>query len=172
MNGYVSQSLSPKKILTVAVNLLQQCLIDSSRTEAKRVFHQLSAGKEIALARLAMEDASELIVNVSLDTTECCGTLSFSGFRKILATMLARIAQQIEASGDLNMFRDEDASQLLFNLPGFELQTSAGKASIVNVLVLGVKQSVAGEITLKLMYLEPGQFASLLPQSTDIAVES
>lgn len=158
MNGYSTQSLAPEKLLTVAANLLHKAFIDSSRAEAKRVFREIAAGKSVAVAKLAMEDGSELTVHISLDSSEMRGTPSFSRFRDIVLAMLIRIAKQIEEAQDLHLFREQESSQMLFNLPGFEFSEVDGQATLVNVVVLGIKQVQAGEITLNLMYLEPGQF--------------
>ena len=153
MNHYQSHTFEPDKFITIAVNLLHKVFVDSSRDEAKRLFLKVKGGDTAHLVRIKMEDDSELDMKLSLDHSEFLGKLNYAAFKNVLQAMLARIAQQVQGGGELDVFTDEETGSILFNLPGMMQD-----GEHLNMLVLGADLAEQGAVTLKLQFLDVSQF--------------
>jgi hypothetical protein len=152
----MSQSISmePERFFTGALNVLHAAFIKASRVQAKRHFARIQGGAVLDLARLRLEDGSELLFRVALDHSEFRGRLGFTAFRKALMMFLGRLSERIRLRGALNIYSNEETGSLLLNLPArLELE---GK---MNVLMLGIDKPEPGIITLRLQFLDPEQFA-------------
>ena len=92
---------------------------------------------------------------LALDHSEYVGKLNFSAFREILAAHLHLIGEKLKNEENLNIFTNEETGDLLFNIPGIIQRDDE-----INVLVTGTEQRRAGELTIKLMFLDPANFMS------------
>lgn len=155
-------TLDTAKLATIAVNLLNQNLLEAERTQAKRVFRELEAGRSVGLTNLRMEDGGVVRFDIELDATEFRGSLNFSAFRDGIQALLARLVEELRLDGPLPYFVPLDATGSrpdgalrLFAAGGFTVHEGT-----VNALLLGAEpDGVEPVATLKLVYVDPDQFA-------------
>lgn len=152
---YRTQSFSPEKLLTIAINLLHRAFGESTRLAAKHRYQHLESGKTVYLATVRMDDGSELKVNTRLDSSELQGKLNFGAFRQLVAQLLTACARQIDSKQPLNTFSDQDAKRWIYLIPAHYQSDVA-----LNMLVLGVNLRQPGELTIELMFVDPTQFMS------------
>ncbi|MDE0952355.1 MAG: hypothetical protein OSA45_13875 [Halioglobus sp.] len=157
MARFQTESLPQEKFLLVAVNLLRKTFVDASRTEAKKVYQQISAGDIVHLTTVVLEDESTARFNVSLAHSEFQGKLNYSAFRSSLVTLIANISQALREERELRVFNAQnEGSAMIF---GVTAVTKEGESANVMVLAADMGQQ-AGATTLQLMYLDPTQFSS------------
>lgn len=155
-------TLDTAKLATIAVNLLNQTLLEAERTQAKRVFRELEAGRRVGLTNLRMEDGGVVRFDIELDATEFRGSLNFSAFRDGIQALLARLVEELRLDGPLPYFvpldntgSRPDGSLRLFGAGGFTVHDE-----VVNALLLGAEPDAREPVvTLKLVYIDPEQFA-------------
>ncbi len=152
-----NQSIPRDKFLLMSVNLLHKAFVESSRTEAKKLYRLLAEGTPVQLTQVQMEDKSTLAVSLSLDRSEFRGRLNFGAFRSSVATLIGNAGQALQAGTDYPVFGGEaEADGMIFGITAVTVEE--GQA---NVMVLGTKASDRGAaVLLRLMYLDPGQFAA------------
>ena len=149
-----THKMEPDRFLTMAVNILHRTFIDGSRNDAKRSFREISAGKQVHLVRVKMEDESELIIDIALDSSEFIGKLNFAAFKHILQVMLVKISKQLqEDPGQLNIFTDTESGNMIFHLPGVMVD-----GENINIMVLGVNKGAPGSVILMLQFIDSKQF--------------
>lgn len=158
-----SLSMPSHQFLVVAANLIQRCLIEPSRAEAKQRFRSLQGGQLLPLQTVEMEDKSLARFGLRLDYSEYRGKLNFSAFRDSLAALLANIGAALKAEKEPVSFRGEDERDgLIFGFTGLTMDDDKA-----NLLVLGTAPAEGGDGTvLKLMYLDPDQFQTQQAQDT------
>lgn len=151
-----NQSIPRDKFLLMSMNLLHRAFIESARTDAKNLYRLLSEGRRIRLSNVQMEDKSTLAVNLALDHSEYCGKLNFGAFRASLAALIGNVGQTLQAEKDYPVFGGEsDAEGMIFGITAVTVEDEQP-----NVLVLGTKaDEEQGSVMLRLMYLDPAQFA-------------
>lgn len=144
------------KFLLIAINLLHRNFIEADRTRAKRLFREIHEGRAAAITSVTMEDDSTVRFKLSLDYSEFGGHLNFSAFRAGLTTLLGNISRALQDKQEVSVFSMEHRpGSLLFGIMGV---TAEGDRT--NALALGADtQEQAGTVTLRLMYLDPRQFA-------------
>ncbi len=150
------KSLSTEKFLTIAVNLLNRAFLESTRTEAKKLFRQLAEGQVTPITNLQMEDKSVVRVDLALNRQLYPGNLSFSSFRTSLTLLLANAAETLKAPEELRTFRNEQdpKNSVLFGVSAVVID-----GDTTSVLALGAETGRGGpNILLQLSYLDPGQF--------------
>ena len=150
------QDLPKDKFLLIAINLLHRQLVVAPRTEAKRLSRELLEGRIAELTTVRMEDDSLLHFRLELDQSEFRGKLNFSALRDSLGVLTDNILRALREQRDVTVFNMEKReSSVLFGITGVTVE--AGQS---NVLVLGADTSgKPGNALLRLMYLDPQQFA-------------
>ncbi|GAB5415331.1 MAG: hypothetical protein Cons2KO_29340 [Congregibacter sp.] len=152
-----SKSLPKDKFLTIAVNLLNNALLESTRTEAKKLFRELEEGKTVPITTLEMEDKSRVRVDLALNHTLYRGKFNFGNFRTGLKLLLANCVEALKKPDELKTFHSEhDANSVLFGVLAITVEDEQP-----SLLVLGA-ESGGGEprIKLQLTYLDSVQFES------------
>ncbi|MEH6568186.1 MAG: hypothetical protein V7709_03855 [Halioglobus sp.] len=151
------QSMPQDKFLTMAANLLYKAFLDSSRTKAKNLFREMSGGKVLPLTNVQLEDKSQIRVDIALDYSEYRGAINFGAFRSSVAMLVSRLGEQLKKGEDVRVFSaDHDADIMIF---GITAVTREDKDP--NVMVLGAEMaSERPSVLLKLMYIDPAQFAA------------
>ena len=142
-------------VLAIAASLFKTGLLDAGRTEAKRYFRELEAGRELILSDMTMPDKSTLRVKLQLLPQEFRGNLNFSAYREQLLFLTAELAKVVNAKTEPLVMSDDDGSQLLFNIPALTYIDG-----VLNALVLGADLRRPGALVLQLMFIDPEQYRS------------
>lgn len=152
-----THSISQEKFLMMSANLLHKAFIESLRTEAKNVYKEVAAGNAIHLSTVQMEDQSTMRVTLSLDQSEFQGKLNYGAFRASLATLIGNITQTLRDEKDFPVFNAEEGdATMIFGITAVTVEEDKP-----NVMVLGAELGGQGGATmLRLMYLDPEQFAA------------
>jgi hypothetical protein len=156
MQTSAAHVLTPPQFLAMAANLLLQFVVNAPRTEGKRLFRSIEAGKPVKLVRVKMDDGSELMMEVVLDKREYRGALNFRLFRQHVHSLCIRAAALLsdeEKKASLPLFSDKNSGDSLFLAPGVVVQDG-----VVNLLVVGAKRPGTGSLTMQLVFLDPDQF--------------
>ena len=150
-----SQSIPRDQFLTMAINLLHRAFIDSSRTEAKKLFNAVAEGKAVPLTKVEMEDKSVVRFDVSLDHSEYDGSLNFSAFKTSLATLLGNLVGALQDGREIPSFTSQDDQQnQIIGITGVTVDKD-----VPAVMVLSVKTSDReAAVMLRPMYLDYQQF--------------
>ena len=154
MSSYKSFSLPPKQLLVVCGNVLLKSVLDAPRADAKRVFNDINAGKQLPLVKVRMDDDTDVMFEIALDQTEFRGPrLNFKEFRNSLAGLLHSIGEHAEAEAKVPVFTEKTNGAMLFGIPGFTQVEDE-----LNVMMMSVNLRKPGCIVLSLMYVDPDQF--------------
>ncbi|MEX1667691.1 hypothetical protein AB4876_02135 [Zhongshania guokunii] len=140
-------------VLAVAATLFKTGILDAGRTEAKRYFRELEAGRELILSDMAMPDKSKLRIKLQLLPQEFRGNLNFSAFKEHLLFLTAELAKVVKAQSEPIVMSDDSGGQLLFNIPALTYIDG-----VLNALVLGADLRRSGELVLQLMFIDPDQY--------------
>ncbi len=150
----VSFDLDTTTFLTVIHNNYKRLFLDSSEAEAKTEFGKSMDGGTVPIIEISAPDQGEVTCDLALDHSEFLGTLNFSRFRNALIAHLNQIADTIKSEEKLNVLTDQETGDIVYYVPGIVKENGN-----VNVLVTGVEQRTAGELTVRLMFLDPRQLA-------------
>ncbi len=145
--------LQTEQLLTAIHNNMRTRFFDVQRSEAKGLFQTIKEGKAIPFMVIDIPDQGEINCNLVLDHSQCVGKLNFSLFRKALVAHLDRVAVKLKAKEHLNIYTSEASTTMIFHIPGLIEQDGN-----LNVLVSGLSQEKPGSMTIRLMFLDPGQF--------------
>lgn len=156
---YRTHSISQDKLLSIAANILDKAFFDTSRMLAKRRYQALEKGDKVFLINVAMEDASELQVEVRMDRSELRNKVNFSSFREVVGALLVTVAHHLKSGEQLPIFSTEDKGRWVYWIPAI-----MKGAEQDDVLVLGLDSRRPGKLTLELMFIDPAQFAAQAPQ--------
>lgn len=168
MSSYKSFSLPPKQLLVVSGNVLLQSVLDAPRADAKRVFNEISGGKQLPLVKVRMDDDTDVMFELSLDQSEWRGPrLNFKEFRNSLAGLLHSVGEHAEAEAKVQVFTEKQTGAMLFGIPGFTQVEGE-----LNVMMMSVNLRKPGCIQLSLMYVDPDQFKRDKPAGEDNAEAS
>ena len=134
-----TQAIPREKFLMLSVNLLHRAFIESARTDAKNMFRQVAGGHAVHLSTVEMEDK-----------------LNYGAFRASLASLIANISQALRDKKEFSVFNaQQDADTMIFGITAVTVEQDTP-----NVMVLGADlDGQSGATTLRLMYLDPEQFA-------------
>lgn len=163
MQTSAAHVLTPPQFLAMAANLLLQFVVNAPRTDGKRLFRSMEAGKPIKLVRVKMDDGSELMMEVVLDKREYRGTLNFRLFRQHVHALCIRAAALLNdetRKAGLPLFSDKNSGDSLFLAPGVVVHDG-----VVNLLVVGARRPTPGGLTMQLVFLDPDQFQTQAPQA-------
>ncbi len=158
MTRLQTQNIPRDKFLTIAANLLYRALLDASRTEAKRLYRELETDSIVALSNVRMEDGSEVRFDLALDHSELAGKLNFGAFRASVATLVHNLGETLgQDDPQVAVFTAEHKPELaLFGVTAVTYEDEQPR-----VMVLGADtDSGRPVIQLRLMYLDPAQFAA------------
>ena len=152
-----TQSIPQDKFLTLSVNLLNKVFLEVSRTEAKKLYREISEGAPVALTRVRMEDGAEVQFDLRLDHSEFRGRLNYGSFRASLTTLIANIVEVLREEKPVKVFQaDHERTVVMFGITAVTVEESEA-----NVMVLGADVSDAEpRIMLQLMYIDPQQFSA------------
>lgn len=150
---YRTQNISQEQLLAIAANLLDKAFFDTSRALAKRRYQALEKGDRVFLVNVAMEDRSELAVDVRLDRTELRNKLNFSAFRDVVAHLLGAVSQLLKAQQPLPVFATEDKGRWSYLVPAVYRGDERD-----DVLILGLDTRRPGRLTVELLFIDPAQF--------------
>lgn len=153
MTLYRNQSISPEKLLAVAANILVGAFFDTSRALAKRRYQALEKGHKVFLLNIAMEDRSELAVDIALDVTELRNKLNFSALRDVIGQLLGAVSKALNEKQTLPIFTNEDGGRWGYLIPAVYSGPERD-----DVLILGLDARQRGKLTLELMFIDPAQF--------------
>jgi len=145
--------LKPEMVMNaININLNQQFFVEN-RDYSKNLFKSLFDGDRQPLMKFEMGESGDVVCHLELDKTEHVGKLNYGKFRKGLAMMMIGIQQRLESQTPFNTLAS-DAGEILFNVPGI-LKTEED----VNVLMCSFKQLAPGLSLIKLMYMNPENYA-------------
>jgi len=145
--------LQPQQILAAIHEHLVNTFFRQAKTDAKKAFTQLSSGESIPFIEISSESQGDVACMLALDHSEYIGKLNFSAFRDILGAHLHLVGEKLKSEENLNIFTNEQTGDMLFNIPGILQRDDA-----INVLVTGIEQRKAGELTIRMMFLDPANF--------------
>ena len=151
--------LDPKALLTAMHNNLNTQFFSDSRNDAKQLYKAIADGKQVPFMRIATQEHGEIVCHLNLDHTQYIGKLNFGNFRKALALLLKRVAEKLSDDENLNMLNSEQGDTL-FNIPGI----IESEKNVYNVLISGLRQHAAGQMTIRLLFLDPSQYAAAADQ--------
>jgi hypothetical protein len=150
------QTIPKDQFLVIAINLLHRQFIAAGRTQAKRLYRDIQEGRTVPITTVRMEDGSTVAFRLSLDHSEFAGHLNFGAFRGGLSVLLGNISRALQDKREVTVFSIEQRPEsVLFGITGV---TVDGERT--SVMVLGADTAgQVGVVTLRLMYLDPAQFA-------------
>ena len=93
-------NIEPPALMLLASSLIKQCIIDGQRSDGKRFFRALEAGKAVLLNDVKLEDGSVLRVSLDMNYDEFRGQLNFSAFRNQLRFRLMFVDPDQFAAGE------------------------------------------------------------------------
>jgi hypothetical protein len=154
-NRSVTKSLSPPKFLTISGNLLRKSLILAKRTEAKRLYREIEAGKTVPLTYLELEDKSRVRFDLSLDHKMYRGTLNFTAFRDSVGILVANMGEALTEPESLRVYQNEENPRsMVFGVYGI---TVTNDEPSILALVVDTGRGDAS-VQLQLTYLDSVQF--------------
>ena len=150
-----TQDMPQETFLTMSANLLHKVFIESTRTDAKNLYNQISEGKRVALTQVQMEDKSTLRFDLSLEHSEYRGSLNYSGFRVSLATLVGNLVTALQKEEKIPVFNAKhDPNVMMFGVTAVTVDDEQP-----SVMVLGADSSgTEASVVLRLMYIDPSQF--------------
>jgi hypothetical protein len=157
MSQTQSQAIPQATFLRMSANLLHKAFHEATRTEAKNLYKELSAGRVMPLTQVQMEDKSLVRFDISLDQSEFRGALNFGAFKASLQVLIVNLAKALEEEQEITVFTaDNNPEARMFGVTGVTYEQEQA-----NVLVLGADSgSSQAVVKLSLMYLDPAQFAA------------
>ena len=145
-----SIDVNPAEMLTVVHNNLQKKFFDSPKSDAKTDYRKLVSGVELPFMTISAKEHGDVACSLALDHTLFVGKINFSRFRNLLTAHLAKISDALKKKEDLNILTSEETGDTLFYLPG-----AVEEGGTLNVLVTAFEQRAAGQVTIRLMFLDP-----------------
>jgi|GEM_PF-905275 len=146
-------TMDTKHLLTAMINLLHRTIVDSNRTQAKKIFASLSDKRVVGLVRLKMESGNTLDTELSLNADEFIGELKFGVFRNALSAWMANAIDVCKRDEELPVMFNDQRNETLFNIPGAVV--SDGQ---LNVMFMSIFQPAPGRLRMNLMFVDPSQF--------------
>jgi len=143
-------SLPPKLLLAAVNQNLDHHFFGESRESAKLMYQAILKDEPCPFMRIDTGEAGEVYCELSLDTSLYVGKLNFGK-----SMMMVGIKERIAADAPLNAM-SSDNGDILFNIPGI-VKDQNGQ---FNVLVTSFRQLGPGLSTVRLMFLDPDQYAA------------
>jgi len=133
---------------------MNQRILQASKSVAEGLYVNLADGKALPFMEISSPDLGDVSCNLELDHTQFVGQLDFDQFCSALALHMQQVAARLEDKEELGVFTSEDSNDIIFYLPGV-----IEDGGTMNVLVTGVEQRVDGELTVRLMFLDPSSLS-------------
>jgi hypothetical protein len=151
--SYQPAELPARELLTAIANNLQQRFMEAPRLDAKQLFIAIQGGREIPFMEINLPGMDTSVhCLLALDQTRYVGALNFSRFRHALHAHLARVAECLgDPEASPNTYVNAAGDSTLFNLPG--VVEHEGQ---LNVLLTGLVQRRPGQVSLRLVFIDPG----------------
>lgn len=144
------------ELVNLAAKIVERLFIKAPKEKAKSNFKELKQGKNIDLGNVTIQETLKSSLKLALDYSEFCGPgFNFDVFEAALKGILVQISQKFKAKADLNIMTSEQGS-VLIHLPGM-IQLNEQ----LNVMVMAFELGDMKNITIKLMFMEPGQYEAL-----------
>ena len=155
MSQLETQSIPRDQFLTISTNMLYRAFIDASRTDAKKIFREISEGRTVRLTNLQMEDRSTVEFRLSMDHSEFRGRLNYSAFRASLGNLIGKIAKTLEEKKDIQTFGANNAEEaMIFGITGLTIEDGQPNLMVLSA-TMGARDA---NVMLRLAYLDPDQF--------------
>lgn len=149
------------ELVNVAANVLDQLFINAPKDKAKLTFKNMKNGNKQSLGKITINNLIESPVNMTLDYSEFRGPgFNYDVFIAALRSILGQLSEKFRAKAELNILSSDDNTQLI-HLPGI-----VNINSQFNVMVLAIELGTLDKITIKLMFVDPGQYEALNPKET------
>ena len=145
-----SMELDLVELLKAIHNNINQRILAASKPVAKNFFRELADGKSLPFMEISSPELGDVSCDLALDHTQFIGALNFRQFRNALVSHMQRIAATLQDKEELSVFNNEETDDIIFYLPGI-----IEDGGIMNVLVTGIEQRTAGNMTVRLMFLDP-----------------
>jgi hypothetical protein len=145
--------MQPEELLTAICGNLHRHFFKIPKNEAKNRFRELKKGDVVSFLTIGMPEQGEIDCKLALDHSRFIGRLNYSQFRNALAMHLHRVADKLTKNENLNIFTSQDTGDMIFHIPGI-----VESGDTVNILVTCVEQRAAGKMTVRLVFLDPGDF--------------
>jgi len=142
--------LDAKQLAGVIGAMLARSFLEAPRAEAKRLFRAVRDDASVPFITLELKHSGSFCCRLTLDAHGYVGSLSFSAFRRALAHHVHRLSEAIEREASLNLFSNEEGSEIVFHHPGV-IETDGQ----INVLVSGTRQLKPDELLVTLRFLDP-----------------
>lgn len=162
--SYQQVSLKPKLLLGAINENLNRYFYAESRDSAKALYNLIDKGATAPFMRIDTAEAGEVFCELALDSSLYVGKLNFGKFRKALAMMMLGIKASIENDKPLNAMTS-DSGEILFNIPGI-----VNEDKQMNIMAVSFRQMAPGLSIVKLMYLDPNQYAAAAQKAANQAL--
>ena len=159
MSNYEIQ-IQPKQLLAAICQELTNVFFGQQKAEAKQAFNKISSGESIPLIEISSNKRGDVQGVLALDHSEFNGKLNFSAFRDCLGAHLHLVGEKLKQDENLNIFTNEETGDFLFNIPGI-----LEREGTINVILTGIEQRRAGEIIVKLMFINPDNYLQAATES-------
>ena len=146
-------SLNPKLLLSAVLNNLDLHFFSNSRDQAKQLYKVLCEERPAPFMKIDMGDSGEVFCELSLDQSLYVGKLNYGKFRKNLAMMMQAIKQRIDEDSKLTAMTSK-SGEILFNIPGIVREDDQ-----INIMVCSFRQLGPGLSTVRLLFLDPEEYA-------------
>lgn len=156
-------SLNPKLLLSAVLDNLNLHFFTSTRDQAKQFYKLLNDEHPAPFMKIDMGDSGEVFCELSMDQSLYVGKLNYGKFRKNLAMMMHAIKQRIDAEAPLTAMTS-NTGEILFNIPGIVKEDDQ-----INIMVCSFRQLGAGLATVRLMFLDPDDYAAAIQNANDSA---
>ena len=141
------------ELVNLTANLFDRLFIKAPKDKAKATFKEIKQGKSIDVGVVTIQETLKSTLTLALDYTEFVGVgFNYDVFETSLRGILSQISQKFQARADLNIMTSETGS-VMVHLPGMTQLNEQ-----LNVMVLTFELADIQNITIKLMFLEPGQY--------------
>lgn len=141
------------ELVSLAANIVDRLFIKAPKDKAKAAFKDIKQGKAFPLGTVTIQEKLTPNLQLVLDYSEFCGPgFNFDVFVTALKGILIQISQKFQAKADLNIMTSEGGS-VLIHLPGMVQLNEQ-----LNVMVMAFDMGNMESITIKLMFVEPGQY--------------
>ncbi len=157
-------SLPPKLLLAAVIQNLDHHFFGESRESAKIMFQAILKGEPSPFMKIDTGESGDVFCELSLDTSLYVGKLNFSKFRNSLAMMMVAIKERLQADAPLNPMNSEQGDTM-FNIPGI-VKEADGQ---FNVMVASFRQLGPGLATVRLLFLDPDQYAAAAQLAAETA---
>lgn len=158
------------QVADLSCRILYQTFVLQAKDKAKMALKELKSGKGLNIGELTLsaknnetgiEEELKLPMKLKLDYSEFRGPFNFPSFEASVRATISLLGQTMDAKGDLNILTDEKTGSAMLHMPG----VTQDQDDRFNVMVMAIeplkeRQRKLG-LGVKLMYIDPDQYAEL-----------